>query len=285
MMALVDSRDLLERAQSGGYAVGAFNTENLEIMQAVFEAAEETQSPFILQTTPSMLKYATPEAFYGMAHGLSLNHSVPVALHLDHGNSFATAARCLRAGYTSVMIDGSKLDYEDNIALTKRVVDMCSPCSVPVEAELGKVGGKEEEIHTVDPGYTDPAEAQDFCARTGISSLAVAIGTAHGFYSGKPMLDLERLTQIRSRVEIPLVLHGASGLTDEDIQNCVTRGICKVNFATELRNAYTEGVKEALREKPSLYDPKEFGNLGRARVKQLVMARMIVCGSAGKARV
>ena len=140
-------------------------------------------------------------------------------------------------------------------------------------------------VDTSKQTYTDPAEAQNFCARTGISSLAVATDTAHGFYSGKPMLDLERLSQIRRRVEIPLVLHGASGLTDEDIRNCVSRGICKVNLATELRNTYTEGVKEALREKPSLYDPKEFGNLGRARVKPLVMARMIVCGSARKARV
>ena len=283
-MALIDTKELLLEAQAGGYAIGAFNTENLEIMQAVFEAAEETRSPFILQTTPSMLKYASPDAFFGMARGLSLQSSVPVALHLDHGNSFASAAKCLRAGYTSVMIDGSKLPFEENIALTSRVVEMCSPCAVPVEAELGKVGCKEEELVTNDPGYTDPAEAEEFCARTGISSLAVAIGTAHGFYNGTPVLDLELLTKIHKRVSIPLVLHGASGLTDEDIQNCVQRGICKVNFATELRNAYTQGVKEALAQNPSLYDPKEFGKAGRARVKALVIQRMLVCGASGKAR-
>lgn len=283
-MALTDTKEMMLLAQNGGYAVGAFNTENLEIMQAVFEAAAETQSPFILQTTPSMLNYATPEAFFGMTRGLSLNYRVPVALHLDHGNSFATAARCLRAGYTSAMIDGSKRSFEENIALTSRVVEMCAPCGVPVEAELGKVGGKEDETQTDDPGYTDPAEAEEFCARTGISSLAVAIGTAHGFYKGKPQLDVERLSEIHKCVSIPLVLHGASGLTDEDIQNCVNRGICKVNFATELRNAYTEGVREALARNPSLYDPKEFGKAGREKVKQLVMQRMIVCGSAGKAR-
>ena len=283
-MALIDTRELLKNAQDGGYAIGAFNIENMEIMQAVFEAAEETQSPFILQTTPSMLKYASPDVFFGMAHGLSLTSGVPVALHLDHGNSFATAAKCLRAGYTSIMIDGSKLGFEENIALSRRVVEMCAPCSVPVEAELGKVGGKEEEVVTNDPGYTDPAEAEAFGVRTGIASLAVAIGTAHGFYNGKPVLDLARLSQIRERVSIPLVLHGASGLTDEDIQSCVQRGICKVNFATELRNAYTEGVKETLAQNPSLYDPKEFGKAGRARVKALVIQRMIVCGAAGKAR-
>lgn len=283
-MALIDTKDLMKKAQDGGYAIGAFNIENMEIMQAVFEAAEETQSPFILQTTPSMLKYATPEVFFGMANGLSKSYTVPVALHLDHGNSFSAAAKCLRAGYTSVMIDGSKLAFEENISETKRVVDMCAPCSVPVEAELGKVGGKEEEVVTNDPGYTDPAEAEDFCKRTGISSLAVAIGTAHGFYKGKPVLDLKRLEEIRARVEIPLVLHGASGLTDEDVQNCVKRGICKVNFATELRNAYTEGVRETLSQNPALFDPKEFGKVGRTRVKELVMQRMIVCGAAGKAR-
>jgi tagatose 1,6-diphosphate aldolase GatY/KbaY len=275
---------MLLRAQSGGYAIGAFNAENMEIMQAVFEAAAETQSPFILQTTPSMLKYAMPDVFFALTRGLSAVSSVPVALHLDHGDSFATAAKCLRAGYTSVMIDGSKLSFEENIALTTRVVEMCSPCTVPVEAELGKVGGKEEELETNDPGYTDPDEAVEFCARTGISSLAVAIGTAHGFYSGKPQLDLARLEKIRARVDIPLVLHGASGLTDEDIQNCIRRGICKVNFATELRNAYTEGVKGALLRNPALYDPKEFGKEGRKLVKQLVMQRMIVCNAAGKAR-
>jgi len=283
-MALTDTREMLLRAQSGGYAIGAFNAENMEIMQAVFEAAAETQSPFILQTTPSMLKYAMPDVFFALTRGLSAASSVPVALHLDHGDSFATAAKCLRAGYTSVMIDGSKLSFEENIALTRRVVEMCSPCSVPVEAELGKVGGKEEELETNDPGYTDPDEAAEFCARTGISSLAVAIGTAHGFYSGKPQLDLARLEKIRARVNIPLVLHGASGLTDEDIQNCIRRGICKVNFATELRNAYTEGVKGALLRNPALYDPKEFGKEGRKLVKQLVMQRMIVCNAAGKAR-
>jgi len=283
-MAMTDTRDLLLKAQDGGYAIAAFNTENMEIMQAVFEAAEETQSPFILQTTPSMLKYATADVFYGMARGLSLASSVPVALHLDHGNSFAAAAKCLRAGYTSIMIDGSKLGFEENIALTKRVVDMCAPCSVPVEAELGKVGGKEEEVQTDDPGYTDPAQAEEFCTKTGISSLAVAIGTAHGFYSGVPVLDLARLAEIRKRVALPLVLHGASGLTDEDVQNCVRLGICKVNFATELRNAYTQGVKEALEQNASLFDPKEFGKVGRERVKQLVIQRMVVCGAAGKAR-
>jgi tagatose 1,6-diphosphate aldolase GatY/KbaY len=283
-MALTDTKEMLLQAQSGGYAIGAFNAENMEIMQAVFEAAAETQSPFILQITPSMLKYASADVFFGMARGLSLAYGVPVALHLDHGNSFAIAAKCLRAGYTSIMIDGSKLDFAENVALTRQVVDLCAPCAVPVEAELGKVGGKEEEIVTDDPGYTDLAEAEDFCARTGISSLAVAIGTAHGFYSGKPVLDLERLLQIRQRVNIPLVLHGASGLSDADIQNCIKRGICKVNFATELRNAYTEGVKDALQQNPALYDPKEFGKLGRARVRQLVIQRMLVYGAAGKAR-
>jgi len=282
-MPYLNQTDLLLAAQAGGYAVGAFNAENMEILQAVVEAAEETRSPVLLQTTPSMLRYASPELFFGMANALAQKATVPIVLHLDHGNGFALAAQCVRAGYTSIMIDGSKLAFEENIRLSSQVVELCAPCKIPVEAELGKVGGKEEEIQTNDPGYTDPNEAAVFVERTGISSLAVAIGTAHGFYTGKPVLDLARLEQIKSRVSIPLVLHGASGLTNEDVQNCIQRGICKVNFATELRNAYTEGVREALAKNASLYDPKEFGKAGRARVKQLVMQRMIVCGSAGKA--
>ncbi len=282
-MELVDSRTMLLNAQAGGYAVGAFNAENMEMLQAVVEAAEETRSPVILQTTPSMLKYASPELYYGMASALARKASVPIALHLDHGNSFALAAQCLRAGYTSIMIDASKLAFEENILLTKRVVEMCMPCGLPVEAELGKVGGKEEEIVTNDPGYTNPDDAASFCERTGISSLAVAIGTVHGFYSGTPVLDIARLKVIRSKTNVPLVLHGASGLTDADIRACVQFGICKVNFATELRNAYSEGVKAALAANPTLYDPKEFGKPARANVKQIVMQRMLVCGSAGKA--
>ena len=209
--------------------------------------------------------------------------SVPVCLHLDHGSSFELAMQAIHAGYTSVMIDGSKLDFEGNIAETKRVADVANALNIPCEAELGKVGGKEDDLEAEADTNTDPQEAREFVERTGVTSLAVAIGTAHGFYVGTPVLDKERLSEIREVVDIPLVLHGASGLSDEDVSDCVKRGICKVNFATELRAAYTKAVKELLEEKPDTIDPKAYGKVGIQAVKELVMARMKVCGCDGKA--
>ena len=181
------------------------------------------------------------------------------------------------------MIDGSKLDFEGNIAETKRVADVARALNIPCEAELGKVGGKEDDLEAEADTNTDPQEAKEFVERTGVTSLAVAIGTAHGFYVGTPVLDKERLSEIREVVDIPLVLHGASGLSDEDVMDCVKRGICKVNFATELRAAYSKAVKELLKEKPDTIDPKAYGETAIAAVKELVMARMKVCGCDGKA--
>lgn len=182
------------------------------------------------------------------------------------------------------MIDGSHNVFEENIAVTKRVVDACAPSDIPVEAELGKVGGKEDDLDGGDGGYTDPLEAKEFVERTGVSSLAVAIGTAHGVYSGVPKLDLDRLVEIRKVVDIPLVLHGASGLSDDAVQASIERGICKVNFATELRIAYTDGVKKVLADAPDTIDPKKYGAVGRENVKQLVMNRIKVCKADGKAK-
>lgn len=246
-MALVNSRGLLRDARANGYAVGAFNVENMEMMQAVIAAAEAEHAPVILQTTPSTLKYAEPAVFAAMARAMAGKASVPVAMHLDHGDRFGLCQQAASDGYTSLMIDGSKLPLDENIALARRVVEMASgmssrPC---VEAELGKLGGKEDDLE-VKPGedlYTDPGEAARFVRETGIDSLAVAIGTAHGFYKGKPRLAFERLTQIREAVDIPLVLHGSSGVPDEDVQRAVSMGVCKVNFATELRAAYTQAVR------------------------------------------
>lgn len=280
---LVTSEKLLLDAQKGGYAVGAFNVENMEMVQAVVAAAEELRAPVIMQTTPSTVKYAGLAYYYANAKAAAEAASVPVAIHLDHGDSFALAMQALRSGYTSIMIDGSHRVFEENIAISKAVVDACAPSKVPVEAELGKVGGKEDDLDGGNGGYTDPAEAKEFVERTGVSSLAVAIGTAHGVYAGEPKLDVERLGEIRKVVEIPLVLHGASGLTDEAVQECIKRGICKVNFATELRIAYSDAVKKYLADAPETFDPKKYGAAGRESVKQLVMGRMKVCGCNGKA--
>jgi tagatose 1,6-diphosphate aldolase GatY/KbaY len=180
------------------------------------------------------------------------------------------------------MIDGSKLPFEENIAVTARVAEAAKAIGIPVEAELGKVGGKEDDLVAEADTNTDPQEAKEFVARTGVTSLAVAIGTAHGFYVGTPVLDKERLSLIRNVVDIPLVLHGASGLSDEDVKDCVARGICKVNFATELRKAFTDACRRLAAADPDAFDPKAFGKVGMAAVTELVMNRMKVCGCDGK---
>ena len=279
-MPLVTSKEMLLKAQEGGYAVGAFNAENMEMVKAIIQAAEELKAPVMIQTTPSTVKYGTVDTYAAI---VAAKASVPVCLHLDHGSSFELAMQAIHAGYTSVMIDGSKLDFEANIAETKRVADVANALDIPCEAELGKVGGKEDDLEAEADTNTDPQEANEFVERTGVTSLAVAIGTAHGFYVGTPVLDKERLSEIREVVDIPLVLHGASGLSDEDVSDCVKRGICKVNFATELRAAYSKAVKEFLEEKPDTIDPKAYGKTAIAAVKELVMARMKVCGCDGKA--
>lgn len=283
-MSLVTSKQMLLDAQEGGYAVGAFNAENMEMVKAIIRAAEELKAPVMIQTTPSTVKYASLQMFVGMAEAEARGASVQVCLHLDHGDSFELAVRAVKEGYTSVMIDGSKLPFEENIALTKRVVSVAGPNGIPVEAELGKVGGKEDDLEAVADTNTDPMEAKEFVEKTGIDSLAVAIGTAHGFYVGTPVLDKERLSAIRAVVDIPLVLHGASGLSDDDVRDCVRRGICKVNFATELRAAYTDAGKELYQRKPETFDPKKFGEVGMEAVTRLVQERMRVCGCDGRAR-
>lgn len=282
-MPLVTSKKMLLDAQKGGYAVGAFNVENMEMVKAVIAAAEELQAPVMLQTTPSTIKYGTLETYFAIVAAEAKKASVPVCLHLDHGSSFELAVQAVKAGYTSVMIDGSGESFEDNIAVSKKVVDAASACGIPVEAELGKVGGKEDDLEAEADTNTDPAEAKEFVERTGISSLAIAIGTAHGFYVGTPVLDKERVSEIKKVVSVPLVLHGASGLTDDDVRECVERGICKVNFATELRKAYTDAGKKLIEEKPETYDPKKLGVVGMEAVKELVKGRMKVCGCDGKA--
>lgn len=283
-MSLVTTKEMLNDARDRHYAVGAFNVENMEMVQAVLAAAERLRAPVIMQTTPSAIKYAGADYFYGNVFAAAKDACVPVALHLDHGSDYSLAVQAVRAGYTSIMIDGSKMPLESNIQITRKVTELCSSIGIPVEAELGKVGGKEDDLEA-GPGeaYTDPGEAEYFVEQTGISSLAVAIGTAHGFYQGEPELDLQRLSDIKRRVSVPLVLHGASGVPAEAVAESIRRGICKVNYATELRAAYTGAVRETLENQPELIDPKIFGKAGRERVTEQVMEKMKVCGCAGKA--
>ena len=282
-MSFVTSEKMLLDAQKGGYAVGAFNVENMEMVMAVIAAAEELRAPLMLQTTPSTIKYAGLDMYLSNVKTAAERASVPVCLHLDHGDSFDLAMRALRTGYTSIMIDGSHNVFEENIAVTKAVADACRPSGIPVEAELGKVGGKEDDLDGGEGnGYTDPLEAKEFVERTSVTSLAVAIGTAHGVYKGVPKLDLDRLAEIRKVVDIPLVLHGASGLSEEAVVESIKRGICKVNFATELRIAYTDGVKEFLAANPDAFDPKKYGKVAMEHVKEIVETRMKMCGCTGR---
>ena len=235
------TKQMLLDAQRGGYAVGAFNAENMEMAMAIVAAAEELGAPVLIQTTPSTVRYAGLTLYSANVRALAERASVPVALHLDHGSSFELARDAIAAGYSSVMIDGSHEGFEENIALSRRVAETAHAKNIPVEAELGKVGGKEDDLD---------AETRRALDAAGLS--------------------------------LPLVLHGASGLSDRSIRDCVREGICKVNFATELRVAYTEGVREVLAD-PAVYDPKKYGALGMKKVTELVKERMAVCGCAGKA--
>ncbi len=284
-MPLTTTKELLKNAQEGRYAVGAFNVENMEMVQAVIAAAEEMNAPVIMQTTPGTLKYADTDLFFANAQAMAKKAKIPVAMHLDHGSSFDLAMKALRSGYTSIMIDGSHENFEGNIEVSKKVVEACRPNGVPVEAELGKVGGKEDDLDGGDENpYTDPEDAKVFVERTGIDSLAVAIGTAHGFYKGEPKVDVERLSEIKKVVDIPLVLHGTSGVPDEVVMECVRRGICKVNYATDLRVAFTKGVRRVFDENPDTIDPKKYSGAGRDEVKSYVKQKIRMLGSEGKAR-
>lgn len=282
-MAYVTTKELLADAVSHRYAVGAFNCENLEMAMAIVAAGEACRAPLIIQTTPSTVNYASVGLFAAMVRELAENARIPVALHLDHGSSYELCEAALDAGYSSVMIDGSKESLEDNIALTKRVVSLASEKGIPVEAELGTVGGKEDSTFSSGTAYTDPDDALRFVRETGCSSLAVGIGTAHGVYKGTPVLDTGRLSLIKDKLvsagrDLPLVLHGASGLSEEAIRECIARGIAKVNFATELRQAYTEGVKEYLLSDPDCFDPKKYGRAAMKKVQEAVIRRIEVCG-------
>lgn len=273
-MGLIPAAGLLKKAEENKCAIAAFNIENMETAQAVIQASDEENMPVIIQTTPSSIKYTGLKSFYHIVTANMEHTAWPVVLHLDHGSSFELAVRAIREGYSSVMIDGSLLSLEDNIALTKKVVDVARAAGVSVEAELGSIGGKEDDLEVEKSGLTDPDDAAYFVEKTGVDSLAVAIGTAHGIYKGTPKLDFERLEKIRQKVDIPLVLHGTSGVPVGDVQKCIGIGISKVNYATDLRVAFTNAVKKAIAEKPDNHDPKYFLKAGRdavcARARELI---------------
>jgi len=308
-MPKISTKQLFEKAYGSGYAVGAFNVNNMEIIQGIVEAAEEEKAPLILQISKGARQYARHEYLMKLIEAALEICDLPIAVHLDHGDSFELCKSCIDGGFTSVMIDGSHLPFEENIALVKKVVDYAHPRGVPVEAELGRLAGIEEHVSVSerDAIYTNPKEAKEFVERSGCDSLAVAIGTSHGAYKFKsePQLDFERLQQIEKELPgFPLVLHGAStvlpefvelcnkyggqlpgakGVPEEMIKQAVVGAVCKVNIDTDLRLAMTASIRKEFAENPANFDPRKYLGPARQALKDMVKHKLHVLGVVGKA--
>lgn len=284
-MALVSMIELLDRAQKGRYAVGAFNCNNMEIVQAIVAAAEAERAPVIIQASQGAIKYAGIEYITALTKLAAEKASVPVAFHLDHGTSFAQVMQCVRNGFSSVMIDGSKHGLEDNIALTNKVIEAVRLLRVSVEAELGKIGGTEDDITVSEQEalFTDPAEAEYFVQATKVDALAIAIGTAHGQYKGTPKLDFERLTKIRERISTPIVLHGSSGVPDDALREAITRGVSKINIDTNIREAFVLAARQVLEGNSKEIDPRKMLGPAREAATNIIREKIRIFGSNGKA--
>lgn len=283
-MYIISTKAMLQKAQREGYAVPAFNIHNLETLQVVVETSSELHSPLIVAGTPGTFSYAGTGNIIAIASDLARTYNQPLAIHLDHHEVFDDIAQKVQAGVRSAMIDGSHLPFAENIALVKKVTDYCHRYDVSVEAELGRLGGQEDDliVDSKDALYTNPVQARDFVEQTGIDSLAVAIGTAHGLYTATPKLDFERLAEIRKCVDIPLVLHGASGLSTQDIHQAITLGICKVNVATELKIAFSNALKTYLASHPDASDPRHYMLPAKDAMKEVVRKVIADCGCEGK---
>jgi ketose-bisphosphate aldolase len=281
---LLTTKQLLTVAYKHGYAIPAFNVNNLEMIQGALRAAHEARSPVIIQTAREEIEYAGDNTLYDIVTSVGRQYDVPFALHLDHGPNFETAVECLRKGYTSVMFDGSALPFEENRDQTRRVVDAAHAVGVSVEAELGKLGGL-NEMGTEDreAALTDPVKAQEFVEATDVDIFAPAIGTAHGFYKGEPFLDFPRLEEINGRIGRPLVLHGGSGLSAEAVKTGIGYGISKINFSTSLRKAFLDAAKDYMEEHPE--DLMTMNVLAPAveAFKEMAVHLIKMCGADGKA--
>ena len=321
-MALVTTKEMFKKAYAGGYAVGAFNINNMEIIQAITEAAAEEKSPVILQVSAGARKYAKPAYLMALAKAAVEDTGVDFALHLDHGADFDICKACIDSGFTSVMIDGSKYSFEENIALTKKVVDYAHAHGVVVEGEIGKLAGIEDDVHVAaeDSSYTRPEEVEEFVSRTGVDSLAIAIGTSHGAYKFTPAqctrnadgilvpppLRFDILEEIEKRLpEFPIVLHGASsvaqdcvkeinalgghmpdaiGIPEEELRQAAKMAVCKIHIDSDIRLAMTAGIRRVLANQPEVFDPRTYLSVGRDEVKKMVKHKIVdVLGSNGKA--
>ena len=314
-MGLVTTKEMFEKAYKGGYAIGAFNVNNMEIIQGIMEAANENNAPVILQVSAGARKYANPIYLKKLVEAAiecnkEAGKDIPVVLHLDHGPDFETCKACIDSGFTSVMIDGSKYDFEENVRLTKQVVDYAHERGVVVEAELGKLAGIEDDVKVAenDAMYTDPNEAEEFVKRTGCDSLAIAIGTSHGAYKfkGEPRLRYDILEEVSKRLpNFPIVLHGASSVPQEFVKMCneyggnipgakgvpeellrkaATMAVCKINIDSDIRLAMTANIRKCFVEKPEVFDPRTYLGMARTSVKEMVSHKIVnVLGCANKA--
>lgn len=305
-MPRLSGKVLFEKANEFGFAIGGFNFSNMEFLKAILEAAQEEEAPVFLQTTESAIRYAGIELLSGMVRAVEENYRVPFALHLDHGRSVETVLLTIRYGYTSVMIDCSDRPYEENLEITRRVVSLCAPLGISVEAELGRLAGVEDGVESVEDVLVDPLKAKEFALRTGIDALAPAIGTAHGAFKfkGEARLDLERLRKVKELTNLPLVLHGASGVyyeyvneinryggeikgakgvPDEEVRKAVELGINKVNTDTDLRLAFISTLRRLLAEERRSIDPRKLLGPAIEEVKEVVRRRIRLYGSSGRA--
>lgn len=282
---ILSTREMLLKAQREGYAVPAFNIHNMETLQVVVETAMEMKSPVIVAGTPSTIQnYAGSDYIKAMAEVAANKYDVPIAIHLDHYEDVNEIKRNIDIGYKSCMIDASKHEFEENIKIVKEVVEYAHRYDAVVEAELGKLGGKEDDliIDEKDALYTNPDDAAEFVRRTNVDSLAIAIGTAHGLYKGEPKLDFERLEEIRNKVSIPLVLHGASDVPDELVKKAISLGICKVNVATDLKIPFANALRRFFDENSIESDPRKYMTPGKEAMKEIVKHKIEVCGSANR---
>lgn len=282
-MPLVTSKDLLLHALENHYAVGAFNANNMEQIQAIVEAAEEERAPVILQVSQGAIRYVGLELAAGMVQTIAKLATIPVVLHLDHGTDYLQNIRCFWVGFTSLMFDGSKKPYEENVATTKRVCEMAHAVGIPVEAELGRVLQAKDNVtpEEVEAAMTDPDQAAEFIRLTGADSLAVAVGSVHGMKSREARLDIARVKAVQEATRVPLVLHGASGVRHDDVIEAIRYGISKVNVATYLNQAFVRGMRQSMEEMPDNVDPRKFLAVGRDAVKEAVREKVRLFGSAG----
>ena len=284
-MSLVTTKKMLSKADKESYAVGAFNFTNMETLQAIIAAASELKSPVIVQTSEGTIRYMGLDYISAMVQSAAKKEKIPIALHLDHGSTADMIKDCIKAGYTSVMIDGSATKFEENVEITKKVVALAKKAKIPVEAELGKLGVISDFIiSTADASMflTNPQEAKRFVKETKVDSLAIAIGTAHGPFKNKPKLAFDRIEEIKDILKMPLVMHGASGVPDTDIKKSIECGINKININTEIRQEFSKAIKDVFAKKPETYKIRAYLEPGREAAEELVKRKIELFGSAGK---